>query len=134
MYVFDTDVLSGLLKGRLPAAGKERISGLGRDRRHTTAITVGELYYGALRSAATPRWLAAVEELLPEFTCLDFDRESARRYGEIRTFLERSGRRLDDPDLRIAAICVANDQILVSGNERHFARVPGLRYENWLRR
>ena len=134
MFVFDTDVLSGLLKGRLPETARSRLSGLGPDQRHTTAITVGELSYGALRSVATQRWLAASDDLLSEFTCLDFDAESARRYGEIRAFLERGGRRLDDPDLRIAAICVARQQILVSGNERHFNRVPGLRYENWLRR
>lgn len=134
MYVFDTDALSGLLKGRLPEATAKRMGALVREKRYTTAITVGELYYGALRSSATTRWLKAIDDLLPEFTCLDFDAEAARRYGEIRAFLERSGRRLDDPDLRIAAICAAKDQILVSGNERHFARVPGLRYENWLRR
>jgi tRNA(fMet)-specific endonuclease VapC len=133
LYVFDTDVLSGLLKRRLPVAAAKRIGALPREKRHTTAITIGELSYGALRSSITTRWLAAIDALLPEFTCLDFDAESARRYGEIRAFLERAGRRLDDPDLRIAAICAAKDQILISGNERHFARVPGLRYENWLR-
>jgi tRNA(fMet)-specific endonuclease VapC len=134
LYVFDTDVLSAVLKGRLPDAARARISGLGPEKRHTSAVTVGELYYGALRSSATQRWLAAIDDLLLEFACLDFDADSARRYGELRAFLERSGRRLDDPDLRIAAICLAKDEILVSGNERHFARVPGLRYENWLRR
>ena len=133
MYVFDTDVLSGLLKGRLPEAAKTRIGGLAREKRYTTAITVGELHYSSLRSSAAARWLAAIEDLLSEFSCLDFDAASGRRYGELRSFLERSGRRLDDPDLRIAAICLTSDQILLSGNERHFARVPGLRYENWLR-
>ena len=134
MYVFDTDVLSGLLRGRLPDGAQERFRGLDRGKRHTTSITVGELFYGALKSSATTRWLKAIEGLLPEFTCLDFDAESARKYAEIRSSLERSGRRLDDPDLRIAAICAARDLILVSSNERHFARVPRLRHENWLRR
>jgi tRNA(fMet)-specific endonuclease VapC len=134
VYVFDTDVLSGLLRGRLPGGAQARLRGLGRSKRYTTSITVGELLYGALKSSATTRWLQAIDALLHEFTCLDFEAESARRYAEIRLFLERSGRRLDDPDLRIAAICTAQDYILVSGNERHFARVPRLRHENWLKR
>ncbi|HET6148163.1 MAG TPA: type II toxin-antitoxin system VapC family toxin [Polyangia bacterium] len=133
MYVFDTDVLSGILKGRLPEETRVRIAALDRGKRHTTSITVGELYYGALRSAATTRWLSAIEDLLPEFTCLDFDAAAARGYAEVRSFLERSGRRLDDPDLRIASICAARDQILISGNERHFGRIPRLRYENWMK-
>lgn len=35
-------------------------------------------------------------------------------------------------DLQIAAIAEAHDFILVTGNERHFRRVPDLRIENWL--
>lgn len=131
--MFDTDVLSALLRGRLPETARRKLAALPPERRLTTAISVGELCYGALRSAVTTRWLAIIDELLREFTCLDFDMPSARRYGEIRAHLERVGRRLDDPDLRIAAICAAKDFILVSGNERHFNRVPGLRFENWLR-
>jgi predicted nucleic acid-binding protein len=32
----------------------------------------------------------------------------------------------------IAAIALARDLTLVTGNVRHFQRVPGLRVENWL--
>jgi tRNA(fMet)-specific endonuclease VapC len=44
----------------------------------------------------------------------------------------RRGQRLDGPDLRIAAIALSRDLTLVTGNVRHFERVPGLRIENWL--
>jgi tRNA(fMet)-specific endonuclease VapC len=39
---------------------------------------------------------------------------------------------LDAADLRIAAVALAQDLILVTGNVRHFQRVPNLRVENWL--
>lgn len=133
MYVFDTDVLSAFLRGKLGPAAQRRFRSLERDRRYTTAITLGELYYGALRTAAATRWIEHIDRLAEELACLDFDAGAARRYGEIRAHLESKGRRLDDPDLRIAAICSARDYILVSGNERHFSRVPRLRFENWLR-
>jgi len=63
---------------------------------------------------------------------LPFDGAAAVEYAEIRSALEGAGRRLDDPDLRIAAICLTHDLTLVTGNVRHFERIPGLRLENWL--
>jgi len=35
-------------------------------------------------------------------------------------------------DLEIAAIAIANQFILVTGNVRHFTRIPELSVENWL--
>ena len=43
-----------------------------------------------------------------------------------------AGRRLDEPDLRIASIALSRNLTVITGNVRHFSRVPGLRLENWL--
>ncbi len=53
-------------------------------------------------------------------------------YGQLRAELESTGERVAEPDLRIAAIVLARDATLVTGNVRHFARIPELRVENWL--
>ena len=63
---------------------------------------------------------------------LPFNEAAAEIYGALRADLERIGKRLDDPDLRIASIALSRDLTLVTGNVRHFERVPGLRIENWL--
>jgi tRNA(fMet)-specific endonuclease VapC len=63
---------------------------------------------------------------------LPFHEAAAHAYAEIRTELERRGTPLDEPDLRIAAIARAFDLVLVTGNERHFRRVPNLVVENWI--
>jgi tRNA(fMet)-specific endonuclease VapC len=47
--------------------------------------------------------------------------------------LRRAGTPIGPNDLWIAAQALAEDLTLVTGNEREFARVPGLRVENWLR-
>jgi len=65
-------------------------------------------------------------------TVLPFDARAAVVYGSVRADLERAGLPLEDADLRIAAITLARDLTLVTGNGRHFDRVPGLRIENWL--
>jgi len=132
MFVLDTDVLSLIMRGRVPDKAEVRLRALSRDQVKITAVTLGELYYGALRTASAKKWLDGVARVRATMQCLGFDEDAAQHYGELRAHLESKGRRLDDADLRIAAICRSRNQILVSGNEKHFARVPGLRYENWL--
>lgn len=134
LYVLDTDVVSLLMKGKLAEAVRGRLERLSPDRVATTAITLGELHYGALRSSVPEKWRHAVQELASRIACLPFDRAAAMRYGEVRACLELRGRPVADADLRIAAICLATDRTLVSGNDRHFTRIPGLRYENWTKR
>ncbi len=68
----------------------------------------------------------------PRVQILPFDRPAAEAYGKLRAALERSGRPLPDPDLMIAAIALVRRLTLVTGNVRHFVRVPELQIENWL--
>ena len=65
-------------------------------------------------------------------TVLPFDEAAAAVYGPLRARLESDGQRLDEPDMRIASIALCRELTLVTGNVRHFARVPGLVVENWL--
>ncbi len=88
------------------------------------------LYGARRRNAALHR---AIEEYVEgDVSILPFDEPAARACAGIRVDLQAAGERLEDPDLRIAAICLAHDLTLVTGNVRHFERVPGLRVENWL--
>lgn len=63
---------------------------------------------------------------------LPFDKAAAKVYGPLRARLESEGRPLAEPDLRIACIALSRELTLVTGNLRHFARVPDLSVENWL--
>lgn len=133
LYVLDTDIVSLIMKGRLPGAARARLDVLPSSRVAITSVTLGELYYGALRSLAPQKWMDATRRVVGHLDCLGFDAEAALRYGEMRAGLDGRGLSLADADLRIASICLARDLTLISGNEKHFARVPGLRYENWLK-
>lgn len=132
MALFDTDVLSNLLK-RQPSPHLVARLRLEPGPQFTSSVTLGELVYGAHRlSDRTDDLLARIDRLLLSFTLLPFDADAARVYGRIRADLARAGTPLADADLRIAAIALARDLTLVTANARHFARVPGLRMENWL--
>ena len=132
MYCFDTDILSGTLKRDPPLHLIRRLAQTPPEAQFTTAVNLGELLYGA-----TKRGSARLQRLVREITLealqvLPFDVSAAEVYGPLRAFLETEGRRLDEPDLRIASIALARNLTLVTGNIRHFGRVPDLRVENWL--
>lgn len=132
MYCVDTDVISALIRPDPPLEPIRRLANVAVDDQCTTSITPGELLYGALRRDST-RLRETVEAFLESgIAILPFDSAAGAAYARIRIELEKIGRRLGDPDLRIASICRANGLTLVTGNVRHFRRVPGLRVESWL--
>lgn len=132
MYCFDTDVLSAAIWRNPPVGLIRRLGPTPLPDQFTTAITIGEILYGLERSQSAERAARVAERLRYGPRVLPFDEPAARIYASIRVALEREGRRLDEPDLRIAAICLSRDLTLITGNVRHFSRVPDLRVENWL--
>lgn len=132
MICLDTDVLSVFLRRGAPPAAQRRLAEIAASDHFTTSITLGELLYGAMRRRSASLARAIEEYVGGDVSIAPFDEHAAERYADIRVLLELEGQRLDDPDLRIAAICLARDLTLVTANMRHFERVPGLRVENWL--
>ena len=101
---------------------------------YTSAITVGELIYGAYRSNRPEYFLDKLEQIVwPNVSVLAFDETAARIYGQLRAQMDKLGTPVSEPDLRIASIAMAHKLILVTGNERHFSRIPSLQIQNWLK-
>ncbi len=134
MILLDTDVVSHLLRSVAEAKLVRRLRQVPADGRFISSISVGEILYGVER---TGRHEAIRERLEKDFISrieiLPFDLEAARVYGHIKAHLHRAGQPLSEPDLRIASIAACNGLTLITGNEVHFRRVPGLKMENWLK-
>lgn len=94
-----------------------------------SAIVVGELFVGAAKSD-DPRIAAEIHALLTGIRRVPADETVALHYAEIRSALERTGQKMSDNDLWIAATALVNEATLVTANEA-FTRVPGLSVENW---
>ena len=104
-----------------------------REEQFTSAVVIGELYQGAYRSKARDRHLVNIEQrILPAITVLPYDIPTAKVFGSIRAQLEKAGTILPDADLQIAATALEHDLELVTGNLRHFKRIPGLKLNNIL--
>jgi tRNA(fMet)-specific endonuclease VapC len=61
------------------------------------------------------------------------DLASARLFGDAKAALRQAGALVEDADLWIASIALAHRAVVVTGNRRHFDRIPGLQVEDWLR-
>jgi tRNA(fMet)-specific endonuclease VapC len=132
VYCFDTDVLSAVIKRDPPLHLIRRLAGTPPGEQCTTSITLGELLYGVAKRGS-PALAERVRDLIASAgAVLPFDDAAAEQYGALRARLEHDGRRLAEPDLRIASISLSRNLTLVTASTRHFARVPGLRVENWL--
>ncbi len=94
-----------------------------------SAIVAHELFYGAFKSQRMSHNVALVDALL--FPVIEFDKEDARQAGQIRASLATKGAGIGPYDILIAGQAIARDVILVTHNIREFARVPGLRLEDW---
>ena len=134
-YLFDTDAISEVLRPRPLEPYVDWLRGIPRDAQFSSAVTVGELFKGAYRSAASERHLKNIEErVLPAVTILPYDLSVARVFGKVRAELERAGNVLPDADLQIAATALYHNLELVTGNLRHFERIPALRLNEVLAR
>jgi predicted nucleic acid-binding protein len=126
-YLFDTDAISEVWRPRPNPAYLKWLTAVPLESQYVSAVSVGELYKGAYRSTNAPRYLTYIEErLLSTVTVLPYDVAVAKVFGQVRAELESQGNVLEDADLQIAATAIYHGLALVTGNVRHFSRVPGL--------
>jgi tRNA(fMet)-specific endonuclease VapC len=52
---------------------------------------------------------------------------SAKIYADLR----KQGTPLDDIDLLIAGVAIANNLVLITHNQKHFSKIEGLELEDW---
>lgn len=127
-YLLDTDTCIGVLRGREPV--------LSRVRAHSpaelvlAAMTLAELRFGALNSQDSARAFLILDAFLSApFAILPFDEPAATFYAEIRHAVRSQP--VGTADLIIASTARAENLTVVTNNEREFARIPGLAWENW---
>jgi tRNA(fMet)-specific endonuclease VapC len=128
--ILDTDVCIEILRGNVRVIERRRRT---PDAVATTWITACELAYGAAKSRAPETNQALVVAFLATLPILELDWAAAERFGRLKADLERAGTLLADADLLIAAIALARGAGLVTGNRRHYERIPELSIEDWIR-
>lgn len=130
-FLLDTNICIYIRRSK-PAEVLARFRKLRQGEAGISAITHGELLFGAMKSRQRERALAEMDELTLWVPALALPEAASLRYATLRADIEAAGKPIRGNDLWIAAHAVAADLTLVTNNEREFKRVPGLRVQNWV--
>jgi tRNA(fMet)-specific endonuclease VapC len=132
-YILDTDTCIAVLRGQTSTI--KAIEALRPNQIAISSITRYELTYGAFRLGSKRQIteLSKIERFLDLLHELPFSKTTAQLAAHIRRELEVRGLPIGPMDLQIAATALEIDGILVTGNEREFGRIKGLKIENWIR-
>ncbi len=134
MFLFDTNMLSEVLKKKPSALLMQRLSAVPADLQYTSCICVMELRYGSSRRKDRDDfWKKIAEEILSRVKVLDVTAETAIIAGDLAAKLSLQGSGISPEDLLIGATALQADLTLITANIRHFEKIEGLRIENWIR-
>lgn len=124
-YLLDTSTIINLFRGK--KAEQKLLESL-EGERTSSFVCMAELYEGVERSKNKEE---EENNLVKFFSRLDnvftVDNDTAKKFGEIRSTLKKTGNVIEDMDILIAATCIAYDQILITNNQKHFSRIPDLK-------
>lgn len=93
-------------------------------------LTLGELYYGAQKSAHIEANLLRINKFAEGNVVLFCDIETAQQYGHIKNSLRKKGQPIPENDIWIAAIAKQHLLTLVSRDE-HFKEIEELSVQTW---
>jgi len=93
-------------------------------------ITYYEISSG-LQAKNALRQLEIFEEFAKDNIVIPLTENSCKISAELYSSLKQQGELIDDIDLLIAGIAIENEMVIVTNNEKHFQRIPGLKIENW---
>jgi tRNA(fMet)-specific endonuclease VapC len=100
------------------------------DAVYVPAIALGELYYGARKSARAAANVQRVGALAAASAVLACDAATAAAYGELKAELRARGAPIPENDLWVAALARQHQLALVS-RDSHFGGVPDLEVVTW---
>ena len=135
LWVLDTDHLSLLQRAHSEVIA--RLRSLPLEQRATTIVNAEEQLRGRFamigRARHASEWVttysafqATLRDLMP-LRLLPFDDAAAIEFLRLKSTLRQVGTQ----DLKIAAIVLSVGGILVTRNQRDFARVPDLKMADW---
>lgn len=128
--LIDTDILSYYFKG-----DDEVVKSFEKYLNDYGVVEISTITYyeitGGLLARNALKQLAVFEDFISGNVVLPVTEKSAKISAQLYAELRLKGNSLDDIDLLIAGVAIENDMIVVTNNEKHFARIPGLRIENW---
>jgi tRNA(fMet)-specific endonuclease VapC len=129
LYLLDTNIASCIIKGNSPAVDR-RLMKVAVAQLAISAVTEGELRFGAARLPHAARLHAMIEDFLLRVAILPWDSGAAQHYGRLCATLEREGQTMGNFDAMIGAHALSLNAALVT-NDHAFSRIKKLKIEDW---
>jgi tRNA(fMet)-specific endonuclease VapC len=129
-FLLDTDICITVIRDR--PSGLRRRFNEEADRLAISTIVLGELLFGAARSARPAEHRRQVDRFAERLDVLPFDAEAASHFADIRADLSARGEIIGGYDLMIAGHARSRGLTVVTHNVREFRRVQGLQVADWL--
>ena len=129
MYVLDSNTIIHAFQGKGQVA--ERLAAVPPSRLAIPVIALFEVELGVLKSRNSALRRKHLSELAAACRILVFDEKCARQAARLQADLEALGCAIGPLDTLIAATVLSHGATLVTHNTREFARVPGLKIEDW---
>lgn|SRR5690606_7021351 len=129
LYLLDTDTVSFALRGEGNVAST--ILSKLPSQIAISSLTLAELRFGA-EKRKSQKLHKLVDVFAESVEVVPFDAAAANHFGKLSALLQRRGTPIGTLDTLIASHAQTLGRVLVSNNGKHFARVPGLKLENWL--
>ena len=130
-YLLDTNICIYLINGN--AVLEAKVSEIGISSLAISNTVLAELYFGAWNSRKKEKNIIQIENFKKYLNILPHSERAAEFFGEIKSYLKSKGEMIEDFDILIASVALAQDCIIVTNNTNHFDRIVGLRIENWLK-
>lgn len=130
-YMLDTNICIFIIKNKPESVIKKFMEHEPVDI-CISSITYAELLHGVEKSVAREKNRMALTLLLSEIQIIPFDDSAAQVYGVVKADLQKKGTPIGPLDTLIAAHAKSLNYTLVTNNTREFARVEGLRLEDWV--
>jgi tRNA(fMet)-specific endonuclease VapC len=128
--LIDTDILSYYFKGDKKVVENFEIYLQHFELIEISIITYYEILGGLLAKNALKQ-LRVFDDFVIDNLVIPMTDNSAKISAELYSTLKQTGKIVDDIDLLIAGIAIENDLILITNNEKHFSRIPGLMIDSW---
>ena len=126
LHLLDTNILIALFAGEIDVRQKMAAA----EDVAVPSIVLGELYFGAQRSARIAENTTRVDDFASSNHVLPPDAKTASFYGIVKARLLASGRPILENDIWIGALGLQYQAVLVT-RDAHFTQIEGLATEAW---
>lgn len=129
--LLDTDILSHFFRNDVSVVNHARAYLQQHSALSISIITYYEVLRG-LRYINARRQLRDLERFVRLNHIVALDARAVDFAADVYVQLRQQGQLINEADILIAGIALANDAVLVTNNTAHFSRIPQLQLDNWL--